>query len=210
MAGSSGESRRYVDSNGYVRVIDVDGICGRKNALVLEHRLVMARKIGRKLTKGEFVHHIDGNRSNNDPSNLELVTADEHFKNHKGRVKGQTRFFVPYPKFEGDIPWLKMRCPTCGRIFYRRESQLASADDSALKLTFCTPICARRFMDSNDTSDNDLVAHVRERSIVCKFNTNDDFMHIYIKKHGRRHLIDDDGIFHHPKRGYMLTKGERL
>ena len=39
---------------------------------VLEHRLVMARHLGRPLHKLETVHHIDGNRCNNDISNLEL------------------------------------------------------------------------------------------------------------------------------------------
>jgi transposase-like protein len=39
---------------------------------VLEHRLVMARKLDRPLTPDETVHHIDGNPSNNAPSNLQL------------------------------------------------------------------------------------------------------------------------------------------
>lgn len=39
---------------------------------VLEHRLVMARKLGRPLRRTETVHHIDGNRTNNDAANLEL------------------------------------------------------------------------------------------------------------------------------------------
>ena len=38
----------------------------------LEHRLVMAQVLGRPLTGDESVHHKDGNRLNNEPSNLEL------------------------------------------------------------------------------------------------------------------------------------------
>ncbi|MDQ1696617.1 MAG: hypothetical protein QOJ03_1970 [Frankiaceae bacterium] len=38
----------------------------------LEHRLVMAQMLGRALTDDESVHHRDGNRLNNDSSNLEL------------------------------------------------------------------------------------------------------------------------------------------
>lgn len=39
---------------------------------VLEHRLVMARKLRRVLLDHETVHHVDGDRANNDPSNLQL------------------------------------------------------------------------------------------------------------------------------------------
>lgn len=42
------------------------------SSYVPEHRLVMARHLGRPLRKGETVHHIDGDRLNNDISNLQL------------------------------------------------------------------------------------------------------------------------------------------
>lgn len=39
---------------------------------VPEHRAVMAKMLGRTLTQHETVHHIDGNKLNNKPSNLQL------------------------------------------------------------------------------------------------------------------------------------------
>jgi hypothetical protein len=47
-----------------------------------QHRYVMEQHIGRELKKDEVVHHKDGNRLNNDISNLELMTAKEHGIHH--------------------------------------------------------------------------------------------------------------------------------
>ena len=50
---------------------------------VKEHIFVMEQHIGRKLLPGECVHHIDGSRSNNDISNLMLMTIGEHPRLHR-------------------------------------------------------------------------------------------------------------------------------
>jgi predicted XRE-type DNA-binding protein len=49
---------------------------------VVEHRLVMAEMLGRWLTSDEIVHHIDEDKQNNDPGNLELRTRAEHMRIH--------------------------------------------------------------------------------------------------------------------------------
>jgi hypothetical protein len=42
-----------------------------------------ARILHRTLEKGEEVHHIDGDRRNNDPENLLLMTQEGHYRLHK-------------------------------------------------------------------------------------------------------------------------------
>jgi hypothetical protein len=60
---SEGES--YKNADGYLLQK-----VGKK--WVMQHRLVMEQKLGRPLEPFERVHHKDGHRSNNIPSNLEL------------------------------------------------------------------------------------------------------------------------------------------
>lgn len=47
-----------------------------------QHRLVMESVIGRKLVRSEHVHHKDGNKQNNDISNLEILSSSQHAKEH--------------------------------------------------------------------------------------------------------------------------------
>ena len=46
------------------------------------HRMVAEQALGRPLEKNEIVHHIDGNKRNNDPSNLMVMTQSEHCRLH--------------------------------------------------------------------------------------------------------------------------------
>src|SRR4051794_17995235 len=47
-----------------------------------QHRVVAELKLGRPLLSTEAVHHIDGNKHNNSPENLEVMTFSEHTKRH--------------------------------------------------------------------------------------------------------------------------------
>lgn len=47
------------------------------------HVVAMEQHIGRSLTDGECVHHIDENKQNNDISNLMLMTTAEHVRHHR-------------------------------------------------------------------------------------------------------------------------------
>lgn len=48
-----------------------------------EHRILMEKSLGRKLTSNEVVHHKDGNKMNNDINNLVVMTRAEHCSLHR-------------------------------------------------------------------------------------------------------------------------------
>lgn len=61
--------------NGYLKFKDTG---------IYVHRWMMEKKLGRKLRRGEVVHHIDGNKLNNDMNNLmPFPSQKKHHAYHK-------------------------------------------------------------------------------------------------------------------------------
>lgn len=83
---------RTRDKRGYWLVKMPNHPHATRGGYVREHRLVMEKQLGRFLTREEVVDHIDGNTSNNDPSNLRLFPSNaEHLRvTLKGRVPNWT------------------------------------------------------------------------------------------------------------------------
>jgi hypothetical protein len=100
--------RGYTFDKGYVAVWNPEyaQATGRAKRQIQQHIIVMEQHLGRRLAKGECVHHIDEDRANNDLSNLRLMSNGEHCRLH--RIQSAER--------RGIKPTLYI-CPWCGAEF---------------------------------------------------------------------------------------------
>ena len=78
------DSARRLGRDGYMR-----------RGKAYEHRLVMELKIGRRLTRDEAVHHVNGDKTDNRPENLELMTRGRHVALHNAIAPKRARTDVP-------------------------------------------------------------------------------------------------------------------
>ena len=95
-------SKGMYKQNGYILAKAEYHPHANKRGYVPLHRLLMENELGRYLIpRKELVHHIDGNRENNELQNLKLTTPQEHYINeHFEKRNPNGRFVADEPIFE--------------------------------------------------------------------------------------------------------------
>ena len=90
------EKQMRFKKNGYwcVKAEDHPKVYGR--GYYYEHILVLEKKLGRYLKKGECSHHLDGDKLNNHPDNLELHTRKSHSDYHWPEVSTSEDVGIDY------------------------------------------------------------------------------------------------------------------
>lgn len=84
----------------------------------------MENHLKRLLSANEVVHHKDGNKFNNNISNLELLDAKKHVSKHV-KMRGRK--------------WAELKCPWCGKIFSKPLNSIFLQKKA--KYTCCSLTC---------------------------------------------------------------------
>lgn len=103
-------------------------------------RVVMERKLGRKLNPDEQVHHIDGDPSNNDDTNLEIVMFREHQRIHSQKYFDKIAICEYCGK---EFLWTAKQ----QRYFY---SNISRKDRQGVTGPFCSKRCTGKYSMSAD------------------------------------------------------------
>lgn len=73
---------RSISGSGYVMLRMPEHPEALPNGYVFEHRIVMERTLGRRLSADERVHHKNEIKADNHPDNLELISPSAHSTLH--------------------------------------------------------------------------------------------------------------------------------
>jgi hypothetical protein len=107
----------------------------RSDITVYEHREVAAVMLGRSLTMDEVVHHRDGDKLNNAPSNLLVMTRSAHAKEHAA------------------LPELyRFTCPECGKESVKFLRYVRHNKRQGKEGPFCGRSCAGRYNQRKRTT----------------------------------------------------------
>jgi len=88
------DHKGYYKQHGYIKRLVTEHPFADKRGYVMEHRLIIEGNQSKFLPKTLQVHHKDGNRSNNDLNNLEILDGRSHAKEHDSGKRNENGRFV--------------------------------------------------------------------------------------------------------------------
>ena len=96
-----------------------------KNGVILEHRYVMAKHLGRDLTSDDIVHHINGDGRDNRLDNLKLTSRSVHSVMHAQKAK-----------------YITLVCSYCNCSFERRYHNYTTKYKNGQRDFYCYRSCS--------------------------------------------------------------------
>jgi len=146
-----------------------------------EHIIVAEKKIGRFLEGRETVHHIDGDKKNNNPDNLMIFsTLAAHARYHRGgRLidNGDGTYQTESSKL--------MLCLVCGKKFKRTNTvQKYCSHD-------CADLAARKVLRPSKEELDKLIFNSSFLSIGKMYGVSDNAIRKWCKKYNLPHRTKD-------------------
>lgn len=118
--------KKIIKKGDYLYALVPDHPKCTKNGYVLMHRIIMENHLNRVLNDDEVIHHLDGNKHNNDINNLQLLNKKEHNVLH-GKARGHIV--------------VQLKCPWCGKIFEICKNQSFLIKPSKYNCNCCSNSC---------------------------------------------------------------------
>lgn len=139
---------------GYYYFMDKKHPLGDKKGRVWYHRHVASVSRGKWLEPHEVVHHLDGDKSNNSPSNLTIVSRAHHGHLHHKRIPTK-------------------RCPMCHEPFSPINS----------RQVYCSRECIPGQIKITPEEISQLVWEAPIYQIAERLNVSDAAIHKFCKRH---------------------------
>jgi uncharacterized C2H2 Zn-finger protein len=124
--------------------------CGARSSTSYARYLVSV-SLKRYLTKDEQVDHIDDDKTNDELSNLQILSPSD---NHRKESRRRGRLMS------------KIKCPQCGRVFYKRKGQTQATKAFKGKVTCCTKECSYLFKKANSNLSKEDRLKISENSLI--------------------------------------------
>lgn len=160
--------RKFVKKGEYDYALVPEHPNRTKNGYVLAHRVVVENSLGRVLDKSEIVHHLDGNKHNNDIHNLVVMSSKDHVSEHQ-RLHGRK--------------YAVIRCPNCLKTIDIPENRLCCKKGG--ELSFCSRHCSGQFYYRKRLG---LLTHEQEIAV------SENILRLYTKHGDNSEETVDNGI----------------
>lgn len=160
-------------TNRYIEIMMPNHPNARANGTILEHRYIASEMLGRPLKKAETVHHLDENKTNNNPENLVVFrTSADHSRFHKigvMKLMDDNTYICPIPK--KDI----IQCKFCGGYFIKTSSNMH----------YCSIECYKNNRNQEFSSRNDRPTKEQLEELI----NNKSFIEI-----GKKYGVSDNAV----------------